>query len=231
MSIKISEKIFEDIQRDIIQGVYTISSKLPPERDLADRYGANRFAIREAIAMLTNSGFVETRPQSGTYVKDFNANCTLEMLTRILLTNNSIDPQTLKSLLSFRAVNETLTTEKAASLIAEEDIEFLSSNLREKEHNLNSPEKLAELDYEFHYRIVLVSTDTMIRLIFTSMKQVYIIFTGLFYSLEGAPQQSLALNRKLVEALARRDPERSRNAMKKILSYGERRLHEIAAPH
>ncbi|HON80298.1 MAG TPA: FadR/GntR family transcriptional regulator [Spirochaetota bacterium] len=229
MSIKISEKIYTDIQRDIIQGVYKIHSKLPPERDLADRYGANRFAIREAIAMLTNAGFVETRPQSGTYVKDFDSHCTLEMLARILLTNNTIDPKTLKSLLSFRAVNETLTTEKAASLVTEEDIEFLSQNLREKEKNLHSPERLAELDYEFHYRIVLISTDIMIRLIFTSMKQVYIIFTGLFYSLEGAPQQSLALNRKLLGSLAKKDPELSRNAMKKILSYGERRLHEISS--
>nr|HPJ40574.1 FCD domain-containing protein [Spirochaetota bacterium] len=177
----------------------------------------------------TNAGFVETRPQSGTYVKDFDSHCTLEMLARILLTNNTIDPKTLKSLLSFRAVNETLTTEKAASLVTEEDIEFLSQNLREKEKNLHSPERLAELDYEFHYRIVLISTDIMIRLIFTSMKQVYIIFTGLFYSLEGAPQQSLALNRKLLGSLAKKDPELSRNAMKKILSYGERRLHEISS--
>lgn len=229
MTIKLSEKIFDDIQRDIIKGVYKIHSKLPPERDLAGRYGANRFAIREAIAMLTHSGFVETRPQSGTYVKDFNAHCTLEMLTKILLTNSTMEPQTLKSLLSFRAANETRTTEKAASLVTEEDIDFLEQNLREKENNLNSPEKLAELDYEFHYRIVLISTDIMIRLIFTSMKQVYIIFTRLFYSLEGAPAQSLTLNRKLVDALVKRDPELSRSAMQKILSYGERRLHEIAA--
>jgi DNA-binding FadR family transcriptional regulator len=179
--------------------------------------------------MLTHSGFVETRPQSGTYVKDFNAHCTLEMLTKILLTNNTIEPQTLKSLLSFRAANETRTTEKAASLVTEDDIDFLAQNLREKEKNLNSPERLAELDYEFHYRIVLISTDIMIRLIFTSMKQVYIIFTRLFYSLEGAPVQSLALNRKLVEALVMKDPELSRDAMRKILSYGEHRLHEIAA--
>mgnify|MGYP002682241708 FL=1 len=59
-------RIFSDMRKDIIAGVYPIGSRLPPERDLVGKYKASRFAIREAIAMLTQSGFVVTHPQGVT---------------------------------------------------------------------------------------------------------------------------------------------------------------------
>jgi len=227
MAQKLSEKIYEDIRRGIINGTYKIDSRLPTERDLAGIYGTNRPAIREAMTRLVGSGFAETRPQSGTYVKDFNAHCTLEMLAQIMLTNRSVEPQTMQSILNFREVNETLTAELAASRITEDDMAFLKKNLMEKEKNLKFPQKLAELDYSFHYRVILVSGDIIIRLIFTSMKQVYVVFTGFFYSLKGAPEKSLALNRRFLDHLGRRDPVQSREAMRDILLYGEQRLHEF----
>lgn len=224
MTQKLSDKIYEDIRRDIINGIYKIDSRLPTERDLAGIYGTNRFAIREAMTMLASSGFAETRPQSGTYVRDFNLHCTLEMLAQIVLINKSVDPQTLKSIMKFREVNEIRTAELAAARITDEDLAFLSNNLIEKEKNLGAPQKLAELDYCFHYRIILASNDIIIRLIFTSMKQVYMVFTDFFYSLDGAPEKSLALNRRFLEHLKKRDPVKSREAMRKILAYGERRI-------
>jgi DNA-binding FadR family transcriptional regulator len=229
MTQKLSDKIYEDMRRDIINGRYAIDSRLPTERDLAGNYGTNRFAIREAMTMLVSSGFAETRPQSGTYVKDFNSHCTLEMLAQIMLINRSVDPQTLKSIMKFREVNETRTAELAAARITEEDLAFLNNNLLEKEKNLGVPQKLAELDYSFHYRIILISNDIIIRLIFTSMKQVYIVFTGFFYSLAEAPENSLALNRTFLEQLSKRNPAKSREAMREIIAYGERRLHEVIA--
>ena len=133
----------------------------------------------------------------------------------------------MQSILNFREVNETLTAELAASRITEDDMAFLKKNLMEKEKNLKFPQKLAELDYSFHYRVILVSGDIIIRLIFTSMKQVYVVFTGFFYSLKGAPEKSLALNRRFLDHLGRRDPVQSREAMRDILLYGEQRLHEF----
>lgn len=227
MTQKLSEKIYVDIRRSIINGTYKIDSRLPPERELAEIYGTNRPAIREAMTRLVGSGFAETRPQSGTYVTDFNAHCTLEMLAQIMLINRSVEPQIMQSILKFREINETLTAELAASRITEDDLDFLKKNLKAKEKNMKFPQKLAELDYNFHYRIILASNDIFIRLIFTSMKQVYIVFTGFFYSLKGAAEKSLALNHRFLEQLERRDPIQSREAMRDILAHGEQRLHEF----
>lgn len=227
MTQKYSDKIYEDIRREIISGTYAVNTRLPTERDMAEKYGTNRFAIREAMAMLVSSGFAETRPQSGTYVKDFYDNCTLEMLAQIMLISRKVDPQIMRSILKFREINETITAELAAQRVTDEDIEFLTANLDEKGRNLDEPLKLAELDYDFHYRIIQASGDIIIRLIFTSMKQVYIVFTGFFYSIEGAAESSLSLNRKFLDHLKKRDSAKAKEAMRKILLHGERRLNEF----
>nr|WP_235472331.1 GntR family transcriptional regulator [Frigoribacterium sp. Leaf44] len=45
-------------------------SRLPPERQLAERLGVGRSAVREALAALEILGIVTVRPGSGTYLRD-----------------------------------------------------------------------------------------------------------------------------------------------------------------
>ena len=66
MGTGLSSKIFDKIRKDIINGVYPVGSKLTTE--LAVKHMASRFAVR-AIAMLSQNGFTETHPQSGTFIK------------------------------------------------------------------------------------------------------------------------------------------------------------------
>lgn len=53
---------------------------------------------------------------------------------------------------------------------------------------------------------------------------VYSFMSEYFYSLEGAPERSLALNKKLYTALSDRDGKASRKAMENILLYAENRV-------
>ncbi len=56
------------IRREISKGSLQLHDRLPPERVLADTYGAARGTIRKALTRLEKEGFVETRAGSGTYV-------------------------------------------------------------------------------------------------------------------------------------------------------------------
>ena len=62
MKERLASKIFSELEKDILTGRYEVNSKLPPERELAERFNTSRFVIREAIAMLINAGLAETRP-------------------------------------------------------------------------------------------------------------------------------------------------------------------------
>ena len=219
-------KIFSDMRNDIIMGACPIGGRLPTERELAQKYKASRFAIREAIAMLAQSGFVVTHPQSGTYVKDFNQEGSVETLVQVLRVRKTIDRKTLESLLKFRYVTETEAAGEAALRVSQGDIESLEANLARKREHLRDVAVLAECDYDFHSAIITLSGDIISRLVFQSFKPVYSFFSEFYYAIAEAPEASLELNLKLVRALKRRDPAASRKAMGHVLKFAEKKVYE-----
>lgn len=67
---QVYEQVAEQIRSGIAGGAHPPGSRLPSERDLAQRLGVSRPAVREAIGALQNEGLVVTRPGSGTYVAE-----------------------------------------------------------------------------------------------------------------------------------------------------------------
>ena len=65
---QIYEQVAERIRSSILSGAFPAGSRLPSERELAQRLGVSRPAVREAIGALQNLGLVVTRHGSGTYV-------------------------------------------------------------------------------------------------------------------------------------------------------------------
>ena len=226
MGTGLPTKIFEQIKEDIIREIYPIGSKLPPERELAVKYDASRFAVREAIAMLAQNGFVETQPQSGSYVRDFIRAGSLDTLVQTLRVRRVIDRQTLDSLIKFRYTTETSAAAEAAVRITDKDLNNLAANLKQKKENLDNILILAGLDYQFHFEIIRISENIINKLIFQSFEPIYSFFTEYFYSLPGAAEKSLALNLKLLEVFRRRDADLSAQAMSDILKFAEKKVYE-----
>ena len=219
-------RILDDIRTDIIREAYPIGSRLPSERELSHKYGASRFAVREAIAVLAQGGFVETHPQSGTFVRDFFRDGSLETLVQVLRVRRAIDRQTLESLLGFRLITETSAAGEAALRITDDEAECLRKNLERKQSHLDNITVLTECDFDFHFSIIGISGNIISRLVFQSFKPVYSFFTEFFYSIKGAPEASLRLNMKLLGALTRGDAAASRKSMEEILKYGEKKVFE-----
>lgn len=61
-------KIRDELKSEIDQGTWKIGSRLPSERDLAERFAVSRMTLRQAITILVEEGIVERRVGSGTYV-------------------------------------------------------------------------------------------------------------------------------------------------------------------
>ena len=60
--------IVEELRREIADDVWPMQSKLPPEAELAERFGVHRNTVRHALAALAADGLVTSRRGSGTYV-------------------------------------------------------------------------------------------------------------------------------------------------------------------
>lgn len=65
---RLAEMVFAQMHRLIGRGEYPQGCKLPPEGELATRFGVSRPVIREALARLKDGGYVRTQRGSGSVV-------------------------------------------------------------------------------------------------------------------------------------------------------------------
>jgi DNA-binding FadR family transcriptional regulator len=66
---KRSAGIYQRIFELIVAGEFAVNARLPSETDLAQRFGASRPVVREALARLRDDGIIVSRQGSGSYVK------------------------------------------------------------------------------------------------------------------------------------------------------------------
>src|ERR1700761_1374071 len=58
---RISELIVDQVRTLIHEGKLTPGDRLPPEREMCDRFGVSRVTVREALRVLEANGLVEIR--------------------------------------------------------------------------------------------------------------------------------------------------------------------------
>src|SRR5437667_137685 len=69
---RIYEEVASQIQRLISEGRLRPGDHLPPERELAERFGVSRTSVRDAIRVLELMGLLEPRQGEGTVVRDLS---------------------------------------------------------------------------------------------------------------------------------------------------------------
>ncbi|MBM6614507.1 GntR family transcriptional regulator [Desemzia sp. RIT804] len=62
--------IKNEIKQLILNGEYEVSSKIPSEAELKDKFNVSRHTIRQSIAELVNEGYLKKEQGSGTYVSN-----------------------------------------------------------------------------------------------------------------------------------------------------------------
>ena len=65
---KLADVVYKQMSRLIARGEFPRDCKLPPEGDLAQRFGVSRPVIRTALARLRDEGVVRSQRGSGTVV-------------------------------------------------------------------------------------------------------------------------------------------------------------------
>ncbi|MFI6982650.1 winged helix-turn-helix domain-containing protein [Embleya sp. NPDC050154] len=54
--------------RDIERGVYAVGERIPSDSEIMRTYDVARETARRAVAIVREAGYVETKPQRGTFV-------------------------------------------------------------------------------------------------------------------------------------------------------------------
>ena len=68
-TITLHRAIYQELVREVQEGVYRPGDRMPSEAVLCERFGASRITVAKAIQALQREGLVTRRPGSGTYVQ------------------------------------------------------------------------------------------------------------------------------------------------------------------
>ena len=121
---RLYEQIVQQVEDSILKGQLKPGDQLPAERDLAQRFGVSRTAVREAVKTLREKGLVEAYSGRGTFVTNGTSQAIRQSLDLMIRINQQ---EGLANLAELRLVLEPEIAGLAATRIEEQ----LLSTMRE----------------------------------------------------------------------------------------------------
>jgi GntR family transcriptional repressor for pyruvate dehydrogenase complex len=191
----------------IESGEYPPGSRLPGERDLAQRFGVSRVTIREAEIALEAQGWLSIRTGSGVYV-----------LARPVDGLDSLPKVTAFELTTARSVIEAEAAALAATHITDAQIAELEKLIQTMSRNDASEDPGEDADQQFHLAIARISGNPVIefcvRLLWrmrNELPEVKRVYSKVCTHDHAARADE---HEAIVDALRRRDPAGARTAMR-----------------
>lgn len=128
--------------------------RLPSERDLAERLGVGRNAVREALATLVTLRIVESRPNSGIYLRHVERESSFEALVMLTDMGAVPTPVEVAETMEVRGHLEVLAAGLACQRRTEADLARMEAVLQRTEQVLAEGGNIAAADTEFHVALV-----------------------------------------------------------------------------
>jgi GntR family transcriptional repressor for pyruvate dehydrogenase complex len=186
----------DELERSLLRFVAArplhAGDRLPPERELADRLGVSRPAIREAISRLAADGVTESRHGSGTFLAEIDVAAVTEV--RLLL--------------------EPEAASRAASRRRETDIALLQGKLAAMRRSLNEPDQFAALDAEIHALIAGTCGNPVLQDVLGRLTRAASLARSVTSRRRAVRRAALDDLEAVVEAIAEQRPEAAGAAMR-----------------
>ncbi|MDC2889041.1 FadR/GntR family transcriptional regulator [Psychrosphaera algicola] len=200
-------KVAEQISKLVQQGKLKPGDRLPSERELAEKIGVSRPTIREAMIALEIAGIIEIKTGSGIFV--------VEQKPELALSDEGVGPF---EVLDTRYIIETEACALAAARITEEQLEELNLTIKEMEEEEKRPDASEQADMKFHMLIAEASQNSaisaIVKWLWELRNQSALSKAFMARLREEGIHPSINEHKRIVDALAKRNPEKARNAMK-----------------
>jgi DNA-binding FadR family transcriptional regulator len=197
---------------------------LPPESQLASDLGISRGSVREAIKALESLGIVEVRHGSGVFVRGFNFDSVLDLLSFGL----TFDPSRIFEILQIRRWLETAAIGDVCERIGEEDVRKIEAVFAQWEDKIRADALTADQDRAFHQLLYqVIGNQSLVALID--------IFWVVYHSLrvteitrDAHPSTTIQDHRDILEAVKKRDAPLARQRIQEHFRGFEERMQKSA---
>ncbi|MBM6550703.1 FCD domain-containing protein [Marinomonas ostreistagni] len=216
----------QELESMILEGTFKPGQKLPPERELAERFDVSRPSLREAIQKLAARGVLNSKHGGGTYVSEQLGSSFTDPLQALLSSHDEF----LYDQLEFRDALEGLSAYYAALRATEADKAMLTKryNALVAANQREDSSQESKLDAEFHMAIAecahnVVLLHTLRSLFSTLEKSISANLTNLFEK-KDARGHVMAQHQALYDAIMAGQPDEARSAVHAHLVFVEDNL-------
>lgn len=224
---RLSDKVYAQIHKAIVEGLYEAGSKLPSENEFTEIFNVSRTSVREAMKMLAGEGLIIVKRGLGSYVAQGKGRSYANDLQTIL----SRERENILELVQIRKILETEAAAWAALKAKPSDIEALEQLLSEAEAMTRDPnysrQKQNKINSEFHYLLIKATGNRTLLKVMTGLMDMLTEVRDITLQLPGRNLASVAGHRELLTAIRERDPDRARIAMAKHLEAVETSVNKM----
>ena len=215
---KLSDEVFDRLTRMITAGEVKPGDAMPSERELMERFGVGRPAIREAMQALAGLGLLTISHGERARVCALTARSVtqqIDMAAQIMLATS---PRSLEQLKEARLFFERGMAREAAARATAGDLAALEGLIAAQRAALGDADRFIAADMAFHAAIAGISGNP----IFTAVSEALLGWLKEFHTelliWSGKERFTLAEHEAIVATLAARDPAGAERAMTEHLS-------------
>ena len=231
----LTAQVLRELSRRIETGALKPGDRLPAERELMAEFNVSRTVVREAIASLRSSGRIDTQQGRGAFVLPAPV-----AYAPLLDATDLAKIDDVLQMIDFRIAIESEAASLAAQRHTGRQLAAIRDALAALEGRIRCADAGTSLDYRFHLAIIRATGNPYYINLFTQLGPLLLIPRARVDLFAHDPRartrylEGIQLEHtQMVDAIARRDAEGARAAMRLHLTHSRERLRatlERSAP-
>jgi GntR family transcriptional repressor for pyruvate dehydrogenase complex len=208
-STRIYEEIVRQVKQLIAEGRLKSGDRLPPERELAEKFVVSRTSVREALRALESLGFIEIRAGEGTFVRQVSVDALVGPLALMMTSQR----EAIGELFEARRVLEPAIAALAASRATPDEVQEMERILESQAREVAAGRTGLAEDAAFHTAVGAAAHNHAITRIVHAIMDLLTQSREESLNTPGRPTRSHQDHRRILQAIAKRNSSAARHAM------------------
>ena len=204
--------VADQLEKLIASGEFAPGDRLPAHKELMERFGVGRPAVREALFFLQQQGLVEIVNGTRARVARGSPHALSQQLT-VISKRIATTPHGQEDLEEARLLFEAGLAWCAAATATDEDIKRLKAKLDANVASVGDQVGFIRTDVAFHYELAVITANPIFLAIHEMLTDWLIDQRTTTYHMPDADAFSVRDHTAIYEAVAARDPARAFHEM------------------
>ena len=222
--------VVRELGLGIVAGRHPEGSILPGDAELMERFAVSRTVLREALKTLAGKGLIQAKARIGTRVRPRTEWNLFDPDVLIWHARNGFDDEFLSYLGEMRMALEPEAAALASARRTPQQLDELYGWVEKMETARSSASDFVQADLNLHLAVSAAAANPFLTSISTLIEVALVAMLTISSPVEDTDQHatSVAAHRAIVDAIAARNPDLARDAMRTVINQGlDRRNRKI----